>query len=134
MDKDRLLGKRKREKVSEQAEIENEEVQSEKLLVKNLAFEATADEIRELFMQFGHIKKVRLPTKVNSNHHRGFGFVEFATKDEAKLAFKELQHSHLYNRKLVIEYAKTNSSADAKVTPEIEAKPKEPEKKRRRLK
>ena len=63
---------------------------SEKLLVKNLAFESTADEIRELFMQFGHIKKVRLPTKVNSNHHRGFGFVEFATKDEAKLAFKEL--------------------------------------------
>ena len=66
-DKSRLLGKRKREK-DDEAEIENEDVQSEKLLVKNLAFEATADEIRELFMQFGHIKKVRLPTKVNSNH------------------------------------------------------------------
>ena len=67
-------------------------------------------------MQYGHIKKVRLPTKVNSNHHRGFGFVEFATKEEAKLAFKELQHVRLYARKFVIEYAKSNLSADAKVT------------------
>ena len=134
-DKERLLGKRKRAEKAEEAEIENEQVQSEKLLVKNLAFETTADEIRELFMQYGHIKKVRLPSKVNSNHHRGFGFVEFATKDEAKHAFKELQHSHLYNRKLVIEYAKAGSSADAKVAPAIEPVVKDPAaKKRKKLK
>lgn len=76
-----------------------------KLLVRNLAFEATADEIKELFAPFGHIRKVRLPRKANSNNHRGFGFVEFATKEEAKNAFKNLQSSHLYSRKLVIEYA-----------------------------
>lgn len=86
--------------------MENEDVQSEKLLVKNLAFECTPDEVRELFQPFGHIKKVRLPKKVNSTNHRGFGFVEFATKDEARLAFRELKHTHLYSRKLVIEYAK----------------------------
>ena len=89
-DKSKLLGKRQRPKETEEADIENDDAASEKLLVKNLAFEATADEVRELFLAYGHIKKVRLPTKVNSNHHRGFGFVEFATKDEAKLAFKEL--------------------------------------------
>ena len=52
------------------------------------------------------LKKVRLPKKVNSNAHRGFGFVEFASSDDAKNAFKSLQHSHLYGRKLVIEWAK----------------------------
>ena len=108
--KDKVLKKRKANEMTaqnnEQAELENEDVQSEKLLVKNLAFEATPDEIRELFQPFGHIKKVRLPKKVNSGNHRGFGFVEFATKEEATLAFRELKHTHLYNRKLVIEYAK----------------------------
>ena len=106
--KEKVLKKRKANEITpnDEADLENEDVQSEKLLVKNLAFEATPDEIRELFQPFGHIKKVRLPKKVNSSNHRGFGFVEFATKDEARLAFRELKHTHLYNRKLVIEYAK----------------------------
>ena len=115
--KQKVLKKRKANEMqpSEEANIENEDVQSEKLLVKNLAFEATPDEVRELFQPFGHIKKVRLPKKVNSNNHRGFCFVEFATKEEAKLAFRELKHTHFYARKLTIEYAKQGESADQKV-------------------
>lgn len=81
-------------------------------MVKNLAFETTADEVRELFAPFGHIRKVRLPKKANSNNHRGFGFVEYVSKEEAKNAFKQLQNSHLYSRKLVIEYAKQDSADD----------------------
>ena len=107
--KEKVLKKRKAGEVqTKESLIENEEAQSKKLLVKNLAFEATANEVRELFLPFGHIKKVRLPKKVNSENHRGFGFVEYATKEEAKLAFKELQNTHLYSRKLVIEYAKSS--------------------------
>lgn len=66
--KDKVLKKRKAHEATpnEEAELDNEDVQSEKLLVKNLAFEATPDEVRELFQPFGHIKKVRLPKKVNS--------------------------------------------------------------------
>ena len=80
-------------------------MQSNKLLVKNLAFEATADDIRELFKQYGALKKVRLPKKVNSQNHRGFGFVEFTNSEQAKKAFKALQHTHLYGRKIVIQWS-----------------------------
>jgi len=59
-------------------------VKSNKLLVKNLAFEATPNDVRELFSQYGALKKVRLPKKVNSQNHRGFGFVEFANAEEAQ--------------------------------------------------
>jgi multiple RNA-binding domain-containing protein 1 len=68
--------------------VGNESAKSNKLLVKNLAFEATADDVRELFKQYGSLKKVRLPKKVNSTNHRGFGFVEFISPDEALSAFK----------------------------------------------
>jgi len=57
-------------------------------LVKNLAFEATSNDIKELFKPYGAVKKVRLPKKVNSTNHRGFGFVEFVSKEEALAAFK----------------------------------------------
>ena len=38
--------------------------------------------------------------------NRGFGFVEFVSSEEAKGAFSQLQHTHLYGRKLIIEWAK----------------------------
>lgn len=63
--------------------MDNDEAKSNKLMVKNLAFEATQNDVKELFKQFGALKKVRLPKKVNSKNHRGFGFVEYASPDEA---------------------------------------------------
>ena len=99
--KDKLLKKRKHSE-TEYDKAENEDIKSNKLLVKNLAFEATAEDIRELFKQYGALKKVRLPKKVNSQRHRGFGFVEFTSHEQAQKAFKSLQHSHLYGRKIVI--------------------------------
>lgn len=56
-------------------------------MLKNLAFEATESDIKELFKTYGALRKVRMPKKVNSNSHRGFGFVEFVSSEEAKNAF-----------------------------------------------
>lgn len=40
--------------------------------------------------------------------HRGFGFVDFFTKSDAKKAFEALcQSTHLYGRRLVLEWAAT---------------------------
>ena len=40
---------------------------------------------------------------------RGFGFVEFVSSEEAKGAFSQLSNTHLYGRKLIIEWAKPES-------------------------
>ena len=58
---------------------------SAKLLVKNLAFQATKHELRELFGQFGGVKRIRLPKKINGGH-RGFAFIEFDTAADAVVA------------------------------------------------
>jgi multiple RNA-binding domain-containing protein 1 len=75
-----------------------------KLLVRNLAFEATRGDIVGLFGPFGHIKSARLPKKFDGNH-RGFAFVEFVTKQEAANALEGVGGTHLYGRRLVVEYA-----------------------------
>jgi RNA recognition motif-containing protein len=36
--------------------------------------------------------------------------VEFVSSDEAKNAFKNLQHTHLYGRKIIIEWAKPDDT------------------------
>ncbi|KAL5276299.1 RBM19 family protein [Megaselia abdita] len=80
-----------------------------KILVRNIAFQAKANEIREIFKAFGELKAVRLPKKISSSEedsHKGYGFVDFNTSGEAKKAFDALcQSTHLYGRRLVLEWA-----------------------------
>lgn len=85
-----------------------------KILVRNVPFQATLAEITELFKAFGELKAVRLPKKlVGAEKHRGFGFVEYYTKTEAKKAFKALcQSTHLYGRRLVLEWAQTEEGIE----------------------
>ncbi len=39
-----------------------------KLLIKNIAFEANLDELRSLIRQFGDVKTVRLPKQITGQH------------------------------------------------------------------
>ncbi|KAF5929266.1 hypothetical protein HPG69_019287 [Diceros bicornis minor] len=86
-----------------------------KILVRNIPFQADSREIRELFSTFGELKTVRLPKKMTgTGSHRGFGFVDFLTKQDAKRAFNALCHStHLYGRRLVLEWADSEVSLQA---------------------
>ncbi|XP_034949464.1 probable RNA-binding protein 19 [Chelonus insularis] len=85
-----------------------------KILIKNIPFQANESEITELFKAFGQLKAVRLPKKlVGDEKHRGFGFVEYFTKSDAKKAFKSLcQSTHLYGRRLVLEWAQSVEDVD----------------------
>ncbi|XP_066520410.1 probable RNA-binding protein 19 [Hoplias malabaricus] len=84
-----------------------------KILVRNVPFQATVRELRELFCTFGELKTVRLPKKGVGGAHRGFAFVDFLTKQDAKKAFSALCHStHLYGRRLVLEWADAEESVE----------------------
>lgn len=84
---------------------------SSKVLIRNVAFEATRADLVNLFTPFGEVKSCRLPRKFDGNH-RGFAFLEFASKQEAKAAVAAVAGSHLYGRRLVIEWAEEDDSVD----------------------
>lgn len=92
-----------------------------KLLVKNVAFQATKKELRDLFAAHGVVTSVRLPKTMAAGgsgggmRHRGFAFVDFATAQEALNAKTALSHAHLYGRHLVIDFedAAPADAADA---------------------
>lgn len=99
---------------SDRKTAEKKEQKSAKIMVRNIPFEATQKEVRELFQTFGQLKTVRLPKKMAAvGKHRGFGFVEFMTEEDAKRAFESLCHStHLYGRRLVLEWAEAEDSVE----------------------
>ncbi|XP_044269129.1 probable RNA-binding protein 19 [Tribolium madens] len=86
-----------------------------KILVRNIPFQANQKEIRELFSVFGEIKALRLPVKMaqDGGSHRGFAFVDFVATSDAKNAFEAIsQSTHLYGRRLVLEWAASEDSVE----------------------
>jgi multiple RNA-binding domain-containing protein 1 len=87
--------------------------ETNKLIVRNVAFQATKEELKTLFSAFGTIKTLRIPRKIGGVH-RGFAFIDFNTKQEATRAMNALSRTHMYGRHLVIEYAKNEDDLDEK--------------------
>src|SRR2546428_7599998 len=77
-----------------------------KLFVGNLSFQATEEDLRELFAQAGTVETVRIITDQFTGRPRGFGFVEMATKEEASKAVEMLNGRLFRDRNLVVDEAR----------------------------
>ncbi|CAG8450668.1 5473_t:CDS:10, partial [Scutellospora calospora] len=92
-------------------EITKKKQESTKIIVKNVAFETTKKELKELFGTYGQIKTLRLPKKFDGTS-RGFAFIEFLTKRDARNVMEQLQNTHLLGRHLVLEYADSDKNVE----------------------
>ena len=77
-----------------------------KLFVGNLSFQATEEDLRELFQQAGTVESVRIVTDQFTGRPRGFGFVEMATKEELAKAIEMLNGRLFRDRNLVVDEAR----------------------------
>jgi cold-inducible RNA-binding protein len=77
-----------------------------KLFVGNLSFQATEEDLRELFAQAGTVETVRIITDQFTGRPRGFGFVEMMTKEEATKAVEMLNGRLFRDRNLVVDEAR----------------------------
>src|SRR5260221_7770560 len=77
-----------------------------KLFVGNLSFQATEEDLRELFQQAGTVESVRIVTDQFTGRPRGFGFVQMATKAELAKAIEMLNGRPFTDRNLVVNEAR----------------------------
>ncbi len=83
------------------------EVAGMKLYVGNLSSEATENEIRELFGQYGEVSEVNLVTDPQTGRPRGFGFVELADDNAAREAIGALDGKEFGSRQIKVNEAKS---------------------------
>ncbi|EER43362.1 multiple RNA-binding domain-containing protein [Histoplasma capsulatum var. duboisii H88] len=79
-----------------------------KILIKNLPFQATKKDIRNLFSAYGKLRSVRVPQKFDRTA-RGFAFADFISAREAENAMDALKNTHLLGRRLVLEFASSEA-------------------------
>jgi RNA recognition motif-containing protein len=76
------------------------------IYVGNMSFDATEDEVRQLFAEFGEVTSVNIIADRDSGRPKGFGFVEMAQAEQAQNAMKALNGKEFKGRALNVNEAR----------------------------
>ncbi len=79
---------------------------SVRLYVGNLSFDATAEDLREIFSNCGTVEESIIVTRPGGGRSRGFGFVAMQDQAAADEAIRQLDGQELTGRKLIVNVAK----------------------------
>jgi RNA recognition motif-containing protein len=76
------------------------------IYVGNLSFQASEDDLREVFAEYGEVSRISLPTDRETGRKRGFAFVEMKDESQEDLAISELDGAEWLGRELKVNKAK----------------------------
>lgn len=79
---------------------------STKLYIGGLAWATTDQSLQEAFAAFGNVVSARVVTDRESGRSRGFGFVEYATAEEAQAAIAGMNGKELDGRQITVNEAR----------------------------
>lgn len=76
-----------------------------KLFVGGLSYNTTSDGLKEYFADTGNVLSANVITDRETGRSRGFGFVEMATPEEAKVAMDKKNNTELDGRTVFVKEA-----------------------------
>lgn len=80
------------------------------IYVGNLAFQATEDDIRDVFNEYGEVTRISLPIDRETGKKRGFAFVDMAEEAHEDAAIAELDGAEWLGRELRVNKARPRSN------------------------
>ncbi|KAK4387729.1 Serine/arginine-rich splicing factor SC35 [Sesamum angolense] len=82
------------------------------LLVLNITFRTTADDLFPLFDKYGKVVDVFIPRDRRTGDSRGFAFVRYKYQDEAQKAVEKLDGKVVDGREIMVQFAKYGPNAE----------------------
>ena len=76
------------------------------IYVGNLSFDATQEDINQVFAEYGSVKSVKVPTARETGRVRGFAFVEMGAESEEQAAIEALDVAEWIGRTLKVNKAR----------------------------
>jgi len=77
-----------------------------KIYVANISFNATEQDISDLFSDYGEVASVKVITDKFTGQSKGFGFVEMGSEDDAKKTISELNGNPFMGKTLTVAEAR----------------------------
>lgn len=85
-----------------------------RLFVGNLSFQTTESDLQDYFSQIGEVKSASLMMDKVTGRSRGFGFVEFASAEDAKKAVEQFHSKEFQGRTLTVNIARPREDRPAR--------------------
>ena len=76
------------------------------IYVGNLSYEVKEEDLNEVFAEYGTVKRVHVPTDIETGRPRGFAFVELETKAEESSAIETLDGAEWMGRTMKVDEAR----------------------------
>lgn len=92
---------------------EKTEVASSRIYLGNLSYDASEEDLKDLFKGVGTVRNVEIVYNRRTHKSKGYGFVDMLNVDEAKRSVEVLHDQFFMGRKLVVSGAKTKDHEDA---------------------
>ncbi|PIN16659.1 hypothetical protein CDL12_10684 [Handroanthus impetiginosus] len=80
-----------------------------KLFVGGLSYYTNEQGLSDAFSQYGQVIEAKIVMDRVSDRSKGFGFVTYASEDEAEKAIAEMNGKQLKGRVIFVDYAKPRS-------------------------
>lgn len=97
------------------------------LFVRNLAYDMSDDELRRVFLKYGHVRDVYVPKDYHTQEPRGFAYVQFEDIRDAEDAQYYVNGSRLRGRELEVQFAE----GDRKTPGQMRGRPESPRRRSR---
>jgi RNA recognition motif-containing protein len=75
------------------------------IYVGNLSFDAEAEDVQNLFAEYGDVRKCSLPLDRDTGRKRGFAFIEMADEASEQKAIDDLQNVEWMGRAIRVNKA-----------------------------
>lgn len=79
------------------------------IYVGNLSFDAEAEDVQNLFAEYGDVRKCSLPLDRDTGRKRGFAFIEMADEATEQKAIDDLQNVEWMGRAIRVNKAEPRS-------------------------
>jgi len=87
-----------------------------RLIVRNINYDLREKHMKQLFAPKGEIVDIKVPLKQENDLNKGFAFVEYKTREEARKALEALNGTKYKGRTLAIDFAVSKKIYTEKVS------------------
>lgn len=77
-----------------------------KMYVGNIPYNATEEDLRELFSEYGEIESLKIIQDQFTDRSKGFGFIEMVNEEDAKKAIATLNGKDFMGKSLTVAEAR----------------------------
>ena len=79
--------------------------------IGNISYNITRDDLMDVFVEYGDVDRIKLPTDPETGRSRGFAFVDLASEEDEKTAISLLDGARWVGRRIRVNEAETRRGA-----------------------